>query len=100
MDLTYIRNKETVKIKIDLSDKRYSAYTHLSAVLYEWCLRNGINDDLIVDIETTNLGKDRVIAISDGSYGFDFSTGWYEGGDLELLGITPVGMTGDPKYKM
>lgn len=87
-------------MKIDLSDKRYSPYIHLSSALFNWCETNKIYDDLIVDIETTNLGLERIIAIYDGNVGFDFETDWYEGGELELLGITPVYEIGEPKYKM
>ena len=50
-------------MKIDISDKRFSPYDHLSAKLYDWASDNlDCFDTLIVDIRTSVLGDDRIIA--------------------------------------
>lgn len=87
-------------MNIDIRDKRFSPYIHLSEALYQWASKNGVHEDLIADIRTSNLGDDRIIAIEDGLHGYDYNTDWYEGGDVELLGITPVSEIGEAKYKM
>ena len=88
-------------MKIDISDKRFNPYEYLSAKLYDWVLDNlDCLDTLIVDIRTSVLGDDRIIAEFDANCGYDFNTDWYEGGDLELLGITPLHEIGDAKYKL
>lgn len=88
-------------MKIDIRDQRFSPYIYLSDALHQWASKNGFYyEDLIVDIRTSNLGNSRIIAIYDGCFGYDYNTDWYEGGDLELLGITPVSEIGETKYKM
>lgn len=88
-------------MKIDISDKRFNPYDHLSAKLYDWALDNlDCFDTLIVDIRTSVLGDDRIIAVFDGCCGYDFDSDWYEGGELELLGITPLCEIGEAKYKL
>lgn len=66
-----------------------SAYESLSTVLTEWAIKHDKYETLIVDIKTTVLGLDRVIAIPNG-YDYDFDRDWYEGGYVELLGIIPI----------
>lgn len=88
-------------MKIDISDKRFSSYDHLSAALFDWvCENESYFDTLIVDIRTSVLGDARIIAVFDGDCGYDFNTDWYEGGDVELLGITPLHEIGEAKYKL
>lgn len=88
-------------MKIDISDKRFNPYDHLSAKLYDWALENlDYFDTLIVDIRTSVLGDDRIIAEFDADCGYNFNTDWYEGGDVELLGITPLYEIGEAKYKL
>ena len=88
-------------MKIDISDKRFSPYDHLSAKLYDWASDNlDCFDTLIVDIRTSVLGDDRIIAEFDVDCGYNFNTDWYEGGELELLGITPLHEIGEAKYKL
>ena len=89
-------------MKIDISDKRFNPYIHLSNALFEWVCENwSYFDTLIVDIRTSVLGDDRIIASFDGDYcGYDFDTDWYEGGEVELLGITPLHEIGEAKYKL
>ena len=66
-----------------------SAYESLSIVLTEWAIKHDKYETLIVDIKTTVLGTDRIIAIPNGS-DYDFDSDWYEGGDIYLLGIMPI----------
>lgn len=66
-----------------------SAYESLSTVLTEWANKHDKYETLIVDIKTTVLGVDRIIAIPNG-YDYDFDSDWYEGGYVELLGIIPI----------
>lgn len=88
-------------MKIDISDKRNSPYTHLSSALIAWASEHECYDDLIVDIRTGVLGEARIIAELDSyAMGYDFTTDWYEGGEVELLGITPVEEIGEAKYKL
>lgn len=80
--------------------KGTSAYDSLAGVLKVWANNHKRYETLIVDIKTSILGEDRIVATTN-SYGdFDFLDDWYEGGDLELLGITPIGEVGEPKYKL
>lgn len=66
-----------------------SAYESLSTVLTEWANKHDKYETLIVDIKTTVLGTDRIIAIPNG-YDYDFDSDWYEGGYVELLGVMPI----------
>lgn len=86
-------------MKIDISNKHYSPYTHLELELNRWASDHKVICDLIVDIRTGVLDEDRVVAVRT-EYGYDFNDDWYEGGDLELLGITPVDEIGEAKYKL
>lgn len=87
-------------MKVDLSNKKYSAYDHLSAELDVWAFKNNKYGDLIVDIWTSILGADRICAVYGGMGVYDFTTDWYEGGELEILAICPVNELGELKYKL
>ena len=80
-------------------ERKGSPYGLLSAFLDKWTSEHNVYCDLIVDIQTGVLGKDRVLATrtEDGCY--FFKDDWYEGGDVELLGITPIDEIEEPKYK-
>ncbi len=67
-----------------------SAYDALSDVLFNFAEMTGLYETWIVDIKTTILGKDRIVADYNGSTGYDFLDDWYEGGELELLGVRPI----------
>ena len=74
-------------------------YVILSAFLDRWTSEHEVHCDLIVDIQIGDLGKRRVIATRT-EYGcYFFEDDWYEGGDVELLGITPIDEIEEPKYK-
>lgn len=66
-----------------------SPYESLSFILTEWAIKNDKYETLIVDIKTTVLGTDRIVATPNG-FDYDFDSDWYEGGDIELLGIMPI----------
>lgn len=66
-----------------------SAYESLSTVLTEWAIKHDKYETLIVDIKTSVLGTDRIVATPSG-FDYDFDSDWYEGGDIELLGIMPI----------
>lgn len=66
-----------------------SAYESLSTVLTEWAIEHDKYETLIVDIKTSILGTDRIIAIPNG-FDYDFYSDWYEGGEIYLLGIMPI----------
>lgn len=66
-----------------------SAYESLSIVLTEWAIKHDKYETLIVDIKTTVLDTDRIIAIPNG-FDYDFDSDWYEGGEIYLLGIMPI----------
>lgn len=85
-------------MKLDVAPM-FSAYASLSRFLEEWAYEHEVFCDLIVDIGTGTLGEARVIAYASEYGGYEFNTDWYEGGELELLGITPVEEIGEPKYK-
>ena len=87
-------------MKIDLSDSDVSPYDYLSFALSEWAQKHNKYGDLIVDIKTSVLGEDRIIALYDGLFGYDFETDWYEGGSLELLAVCPIDELGELKYKL
>lgn len=70
-------------------DQNESPYESLSIILTEWASKNDVYEALIVDIKTTVLGEDRIIAIPNG-FDYDFDSDWYEGGNIELLGIIPI----------
>lgn len=81
--------------------KDESAYSALSFALSQWEeTHRGVSETLIVDIETTILGKDRIIALYDGFGGYEFDSDWYEGGEIYLTGITPISEIGDMKYRL
>ena len=67
-----------------------SAYDALSDVLFNFAEITGWYETFIVDIRTTVLGKDRIVADYNGTTGYDFPDDWYEGGELEILGVIPV----------
>ena len=77
-----------------------SAYDALAGVLREWAFQHNRYNTLIVDIRTTVLGADRIIADTNSYGGYDFLDDWYEGGELELLGITPIDEIDEPKYRL
>ncbi len=86
-------------MKIKINECKDSPYVLLSAFLDRWASKHKVYCDLIVDIQTGVLGKDRVIATRT-EYGcYFFEDDWYEGGDVELLGITPIDEIEEPKYK-
>ena len=88
-------------MRIDISDERFSPYTHLSGALDEWAIRNNCrHEDLIVDIWTSVLGNDRVYASCNSLCGYDFDTDWYEGGELELLAVSTLSELGELKHKL
>ena len=67
-----------------------SAYDALSDVLFNFAEITGWYETFIVDIRTTVLGKDRIVADYDGATGYDYLDDWYEGGELELIGVRPI----------
>ena len=80
-------------MKIDQGHDK-DPYKELSDFLNSWILKMhfpyGV---LIVDIRTSVLGEARIVAspyFGDGECQFSFNYDWYEGGDLEILGITPI----------
>ena len=86
-------------MKIKANSDKGSPYVLLSAFLDRWTSEHDVYCDLIVDIQTGVLGKDRVLATRT-EYGcYFFEDDWYEGGDVELLGITPIDEIDEPKYK-
>lgn len=87
-------------MRIDISDERFSPYTHLSGALDEWAIRNNCHEDLIVDIWTSVLGNDRVYASHNQFGGYTFDTDWYEGGELELLAVSALSELGELKHKL
>ena len=66
-----------------------SAYEALSTALTEWAIKHDKYEILIVDIKTSVLGTDRIVATPNG-FDYDFDSDWYEGGDIYLLGIIPI----------
>lgn len=86
-------------MKIKAKSNKGSTYGLLSAFLDRWTSEHDVHCALIVDIQTGVLGKDRVLATRT-EYGcYFFEDDWYEGGDVELLGITPIDEIDEPKYK-
>lgn len=82
-------------MKIDIGPDG-DPYKALSDFLYKWFCENvkKLNlecfQTLIVFIRTGTLGDDQVLAfVNHNVDGFEFDTDWYEGGDLEITGITP-----------
>jgi hypothetical protein len=66
-------------------------YKTVSNYLVDYFYKNKITmEDVILDIETTILGRDKEIAILTPEGDFDFVNDWYEGGDIRLWGYTPV----------
>ena len=88
-------------MKIDLSGTECTVHELLSNVLLDWVrCNNKTFQDLVIDIKTGVLGKDRIVACYEGPYGYYFETDWYEGGDLELLAVCPLDELGELKYKL
>ena len=67
-------------------------YKTVSDYLVHYFYKNKITmEDVILDIETTVLGRDKEIAVlTPEGEGFDFINDWYEGGDILLWGYTPL----------
>lgn len=86
-------------MKLDVAPM-FSAYVSLSRFLEEWAYDHGVICALIVDIQTGVLGKDRIIVERTEYGGYESHDDWYEGGDLEVLGITPIDEIPEPLYKL
>lgn len=70
-------------------------YVVVSSFLTDYIAKNeNYYDSLVVDLETTNLGRENVLAIfnsdfySSVMYSFEFD--WYEGGDIIIHGYTLI----------
>jgi hypothetical protein len=69
-------------------------YEAVSSFLTDYIAKNEDHyDSLVVDLETTVLGRENVLALFDSSfcssmYSFEFD--WYEGGDIIIHGYTLI----------
>ena len=72
----------------------YDPYKVVSNYLVDYISYHGAPfDSLILDIETTVLGRENVFASlnTEEEISYSFNTDWYEGGDIILHGFTYLG---------
>lgn len=83
-------------MKIDVSEKH--AYEAVADEVLKQS--GGAYTDYIIDLWTSNLGRDRVILSPAGNGNdFEFDTDWYEGGEVELIGWSFLDSVTVPEIK-
>jgi hypothetical protein len=70
-------------------------YKVVSSFLTDYIAKNeSYYDLLVVDLETTNLGRENVLALFNSDYCsstmYSFEFDWYEGGDIIIHGYTLI----------
>ena len=76
-------------MKIDWKGKNDSAYDIVGNILEKWCEYNNYYCDMMVLLGIDGV-EEKVIAECNIPGGWTWGWDWFEGGEIELLGLCPV----------